>query len=111
MITIDSRLLLLDPSDNVLVARARLAAGETIAVDGALLTLTAELPLGHKLAGRRIAAGEKILKYGAPIGSATADIAPGEHVHVHNMKSEYTPTHHLYDARANGGPASRKALP
>ena len=32
---------------------------------------------------------EKVLKYGLPIGSATRDIAAGEHVHVQNMKSDY----------------------
>ncbi len=101
MTTIDPRLLQIDPSDNILVARARLAAGETIEIGAARVTLASDLPIGHKLAGRRIAAGEKILKYGAPIGSATADIAPGEHVHVHNMKSEYTPTYHLGDAKTS----------
>ncbi|MBS0570913.1 MAG: UxaA family hydrolase [Proteobacteria bacterium] len=101
MTTIDPRLLQIDPSDNILVARARLAAGEAIEIGAARVTLASDLPIGQKLAGRRIAAGEKILKYGAPIGSATADIAPGEHVHVHNMKSEYTPTYHLGDAKTN----------
>jgi hypothetical protein len=47
-----------------------------------------------------------VLKYGAPIGSATADIAPGAHVHVHNMMSDYTPTHHLLDAQARHGAAA-----
>ena len=46
-----------------------------------------------------------MLKYGAPIGVATEGIAPGSHVHVHNMKSDYTPTYHLEDER-NAGAAS-----
>ncbi len=50
------------------------------------------IPLGHKIAARDIAAGEKIIKYGAPIGSAIRDIASGEHVHTHNLKSDYIPT-------------------
>lgn len=99
----DPRLLLLYPSDNVLVVRSRLRAGETIRIDDRGITLATDAPLGHKIAARTIAVGEKILKYGAPIGSATIDIAAGEHVHVHNMKSDYTPTHHLYDARAEHG--------
>jgi hypothetical protein len=33
-----------------------------------------------------------VIKYGAPIGSATRDIAPGEYVHTHNLKSDYLPT-------------------
>jgi altronate hydrolase len=40
---------------------------------------------GHKYARRAIAAGEAVIKYGMPIGHATRDIAPGEHVHVHNL--------------------------
>ena len=40
---------------------------------------------GHKYALRAIRAGENVIKYGMPIGHATRDIAPGEHVHVHNV--------------------------
>ena len=42
---------------------------------------------GHKYAIRDIAAGENIIKYGNPIGHATADIKKGEHVHTHNTKT------------------------
>ena len=96
----DRRLLLLDEADNVLVATSRLRAGETMFVEGTQVPMTSDLPMGHKLARRAIAAGEKIVKYGAPIGVATADIAAAAHVHVHNVKSDYTPTYHLEDVRA-----------
>ena len=65
--------------------------------------MPADLPLGHKIARRAIAAGEKIVKYGAPIGSATVAIPAGAHVHVHNVKSDYTPTYHLEDVRSAYG--------
>jgi len=94
----DARLLLLSEADNVLVARSRIRAGSAIAVAGAAVTLAADLPLGHKLARRPIRAGEKIVKYGAPIGTATEAIAAGAPVHVHNVKSDYTPTYHLMGA-------------
>jgi len=42
---------------------------------------------GHKYALRDIAKGENIIKYGNPIGHATADIKAGEHVHTHNVKT------------------------
>lgn len=42
---------------------------------------------GHKYALREIAAGENIIKYGMPIGHATRAILQGEHVHVHNVKT------------------------
>ena len=40
---------------------------------------------GHKYARRPIKSGENVVKYGMPIGHATRDIEPGEHVHVHNL--------------------------
>ncbi len=95
----DPRLLLLNPRDNVLVAGARLRAGETVSFEGWSVVLPADIPLGHKLARRAIAPGEKIMKYDAPIGSATAAIGAGEHAHVHNIRSDYTPTYHLEDVR------------
>lgn len=103
--THDPRLILLDPRDNVLVARIRLKAGETVETSSGPAALDRDIALAHKVARRAIAAGEKILKYGAPIGVATEAIAPAEHVHVHNMRSDYTPTYHLEDERKAGASA------
>jgi hypothetical protein len=88
----DPKLLLLDPADNVLVAIQTLEAGDLLTVAGQRVTVPLRLSLGHKIAARAIRAGEEILKYGVPIGSATGDIAVGEHVHLHNMKSDYIQT-------------------
>ncbi len=58
---------------------------------------------GHKYAARDIKCGEDIIKYGNPIGHATADIKKGEHVHSHNVKTNlsgnltYTYTPRFYD--------------
>lgn len=90
--------LLLHADDNVLVARATVDAGSDVTLEGGKLTLKRLIPLAHKIARHDIRAGAKILKYGMPIGLATADIAAGEHVHVQNMRSAYTPTHALQDA-------------
>jgi hypothetical protein len=98
----DPRLILLDPRDNVFVARLRLPAGEQVETGTGFAVLDRDIALAHKVARRAIAAGEKILKYGAPIGVAMQAIAPGSHVHVHNMKSDYTPTYHLEDERKIG---------
>jgi altronate dehydratase small subunit len=89
----DPRLLQLAPEDNVAVARRTIAAGEQILIAGQMVCLSGEIPVGHKLAVRHIAAGQKIIKYGAPIGSATRDIACGEHVHTHNIASDYLPAY------------------
>ncbi len=89
----DLRLLLLSERDNVLMVCQRIDAGETVLVGGQPYRISQAVALGHKLARGPIRAGDKVIKYGAPIGSATRDIAPAEHVHVHNLKSDYTKTH------------------
>lgn len=97
----DGRLILLSPLDNVFVARAPIEEGEEILIDGQVTKVMASLSMGHKLARKAISCGEKVLKHGAPIGSATVPIWPGEHVHLHNIKSDYTATHSLQNAREN----------
>src|SRR5512138_578512 len=44
------------------------------------------IPAGHKVATRAIAAGEPVRRYSQVIGFATRAIAPGQHVHVHNLE-------------------------
>lgn len=85
----------LSPLDNVVVVVRRLPAGARVSLDAGELIIDRDLGLGHKIACRPIAAGEKIMKYGVSIGSATQPIAPGQHVHLHNMQSDYLPTYTL----------------
>lgn len=88
----DPRLLRLHAADNVLTVIRTLEPGGELLVEGTRAPIPTRLPLGHKVAARAIAAGEKIIKYGAPIGSAKRAIAVGEHVHTHNIQSDYIPT-------------------
>ncbi|WP_417211666.1 UxaA family hydrolase [Antarctobacter sp.] len=92
-------LLRLSQTDNVLLATGPVGPGPVLMNGGGQITLLASVTLGHKVAARNIASGEKILKYGVPIGSATADIPAGAHVHLHNMKSDYTATHALAETQ------------
>lgn len=85
--------ILLHPDDNVLVLAEPVRAGQVIEIDGATLTVPRDLAVGHKIARRPLAIGEKVLKYGAPIGSMTAAAEVGAHVHMHNMKSDYIASH------------------
>lgn len=71
----------IDPRDAVATTLRDVGAGE-VALG---VTIAADVPKGHKIALRPIAAGEMVHKFGFPIGRATADIAPGAHVHVHNL--------------------------
>jgi hypothetical protein len=91
----DPRLLLLSPGDTVFVLRDQIAAGETVFVAGTAVAFANQLGLGHKIARVAMAKGDVVIKYGAPIGRATQAIAPGDHVHLHNLKSDYTPTYAL----------------
>ncbi|MEE0884636.1 MAG: altronate dehydratase family protein [Faecalimonas sp.] len=74
-------------SDKVAVAINTLKAQETFEIDGNEYVAKAEVPAGHKIAIAPMKAGENIIKYGFPIGHAKVDIAVGEHVHSHNVKS------------------------
>jgi hypothetical protein len=89
----DRRLLLLSEHDNVLVACASLRNGELVSLDGDAVLVRADTPVGFKIARRDLAPGDKVFKYGAIIGSATAVIRRGDVVHLHNMKSDYLPTY------------------
>ena len=72
----------LHPDDGVVIARATLLPGTPVA-DG--VVTNGRVPAGHKVAVRPHAVGEPVRRYGQIIGFATAPIAPGEHVHVHNI--------------------------
>jgi altronate dehydratase small subunit len=89
----DRRLLLLSEQDNVVVACANLQEGDVVRMDGEDVKLSADAPVGFKIARRDFAPGEQVTKYGAAIGSTTAAIKRGDVVHLHNMKSDYLPTY------------------
>jgi hypothetical protein len=87
--------LVLSARDNVATVLKGAKAGEPIGIRSAAIVCLDDVPPGHKIAVRAIVRGDKIIKFGAPIGTATRDIAPGGHVHVHNVVSDYTPTRRL----------------
>jgi altronate dehydratase len=79
--------IIISDRDNVATALEALEAGRELAIDGRVVTVREPIPSGHKIALCPIAAGEAIVKYGSPIGLATAAIEAGRHVHVHNVDS------------------------
>jgi altronate dehydratase small subunit len=89
----DHRLILLSPEDNCLIAGARLEAGTQIEIEGEHVTLAKTIELGHKVARHALRSEEKVLRYGAVIGHVTTDVARGEHLHTHNLESDYLPTY------------------
>ena len=88
-----AQVILLHPDDNIVVCVAHIYAGDEIQIDGQAVSAQKDIEVGHKLARRALALGEKIYRYGAPIGSMTQAAQIGEHVHMHNMQSDYIPSH------------------
>lgn len=74
-------------SDNVAVALQPLEKGTAVELDDLKLTLKETIQQGHKFSLQDIKAGDSIMKYGNPIGYATADIPAGSWIHTHNMKT------------------------
>jgi altronate dehydratase len=102
--------LVISDRDNVATALEPLAAGRTVEVAGVSVTVVEAVPSGHKVALCRIAAGEPVIKYGSPIGLASADIAAGAHVHTHNVSSSRG-RGDLAAPPQNAGPQPRLAEP
>ncbi len=99
--------LKINETDNCVVALRPIAAGEVLQVEESAIygdkretgipgtrsvvvrgiTVTENIPAGHKVAIAKIGAGEQVVKYGYPIGKATADILPGNWIHTHNLRT------------------------
>lgn len=75
--------IIINPIDNVAVVLRPFTKGEVI--EG--VTLLEDIPQAHKVALKAINANEDVIKYGNPIGHATASIKAGEHVHTHNVST------------------------
>ena len=73
--------------DNVAVALRPIAKGETLDIAGTPVTTLEEIPQGHKVAVKPIKSGESVIKYGFRIGIAKEDVAVGQWIHVHNVKT------------------------
>ena len=71
----------LHPDDNVVIARHQLLGGTTLED----LAVRGLIPPGHKVATRALKVGEAVRRYNQIIGFASRPIAPGEHVHTHNL--------------------------
>lgn len=82
-----STLHILNDVDNVAVALRELSRGERLTLsDGNSLLIEDEVGRGHKVALRALARGDLVFKFGHVIGRASTAIAPGAHVHTHNLQ-------------------------
>jgi altronate hydrolase len=94
------------PGDDVAVALRDLRGGEKLVLDEGALVAREDIPQGHKIALRDIGVGERVRKYGLPIGAASLPLRAGSWVHVHNLRTLLTEDP-LYTWRGGGigGPA------
>lgn len=109
-----TRALRLDGADSVAVTLDELEVGEPCLLpEGGAITARDRIPRGHKIAVRRVASGEAVVKYGHPIGVAISDIEVGAWVHAHNLRSNLHGTL-AYEVPAPftwGGPGAAPDLP
>lgn len=81
--------VLIDSNDNVITTLQKIEAGQQLNAIGLneFIITKQDIPKGHKVSIRDINKGEKVFKYGEHIGTAVSNISIGEHVHIHNIKS------------------------
>ena len=88
-----AKFVLLHEADNILVCCQAVEAGEKVLIEDQQYQMKNAIDVGHKIARAHLSKGDKIIRYGVSIGSTTSDIVNGGHVHIHNMKSDYIPSH------------------
>ena len=98
------RYIKINRADNVavVVAEEGLRRGDRVVVDGYEIELRSDIARGHKFALCDMAKGERVVKYGYPIGHLTAAVMAGEWVHTHNLATDldenleysYAPQHY-----------------
>jgi altronate hydrolase len=90
-VTGQHRVVRIHPDDNVAVAVDALTSGDTFIIEKTREART-DVPAGHKIALLPIAVGDPVIKYGFPIGRATAAIEAGDWVHSHNLATALSGT-------------------
>ena len=103
----DPLIIRIHPNDDVVIARRQLVGGTRIESEG--ITVVGLIPPGHKVATRPIAAGAPVRRYDQIIGSAKQAIAPGQHVHTHNL--EFSSFAREYAAASGARPTDYVASP
>src|SRR5271167_525873 len=87
----NSRVLQLDPRDNVLIALSNLTKGEPVTLGAQSYVLGSDVPAKHKLAMQDLATGADIFMYGLLVGKAVVPIRRGELLTTRNVHHEAAP--------------------
>ena len=96
------QIIRLHPGDNVAIALVDLVPGQSVTLDDMEIRVCDQIHCGHKIALWELEAGQKLYRNQMPIGSATRGIRTGEHVHLHNLKSDYIDTINAHYAEREG---------
>ena len=110
----ETKYLKINPADNVAVAIVTLPAGEKLTVDGTEITLSEEVPAGHKFALKDFAEGENVIKYGYPIGHARMAKKQGDWMNENNIQTNLAGLLDYTDRRLREWyhqPAGRRSAP
>lgn len=87
------KFLIHNEGDDVGVATEDIRRGEKVTgvymdtEETVTLEARSDIPLGHKIAVNEVAAEGDVIKYGVRIGLAKENLAPGDYVHGHNIRS------------------------
>ncbi len=81
----ESPLLKVHPSDNIVVALQSLKGGSTVRLNGSTYTLLEDIPSKHKFAGVDFAPGDEVIMYGVLVGKATQPIPSGARISRENV--------------------------
>ena len=82
-----TKYLKINSADNVAVAIEPLKQGESIVVDGAVVSIIEDIPAGHKVALKNFVEGENVIKYGYPIGHVLKDRPKGSWLNENHIKT------------------------
>jgi hypothetical protein len=89
-VTTAVNIVVLAAADNVGIALRDIETNEAArSAGGSSIAAREAIPLGHKIALADIESGQAIVRFGVPVGIATKPIAPGQLVHIHNVRSRY----------------------
>ncbi|MBY8988552.1 MAG: UxaA family hydrolase [Candidatus Lokiarchaeota archaeon] len=81
--------IIMSSNDNCATALEDIPKHAQLHINENIIVLNNIILLGHKFALNDIRKGDKIKKYGQPIGFATEDIKKGDWIHTHNLSSQY----------------------
>ncbi len=83
-----------DKQDSVGVATVDIKKGDKVrgmymdTQENIDMQAVSDVPLGHKIALKAHSSNDSVIKYGHDIGKVIENIKPGEHVHIHNLKTK-----------------------